>query len=96
MKEPPKDTPKQEPKKIKIVVKPTGGAVVRKVNIKEEPIKGVSQKPPKKKSILRRIGEIVSNDIHKIPAKLWGETKKQNGVTMPDSKESWDDWEGQI
>ena len=83
--------PVKEPVKIKIVVKPTGGAVQKKPTIiKEETIQ---QKPKKKKSILRRIGEIVSNDLHNIPTKLWGEKKK---VIMPDSKETWKDWEGEL
>jgi hypothetical protein len=85
MKEPPK-----EPQKIKIVVKPSGGAIVKKATIKEEPIQ---QKPKKKKSILRRIGEIVSNDIHNLPTRLWGAKKK---VIMPDSKETWEDWRGEL
>jgi hypothetical protein len=95
------DTPKEpkEPKKIKIVVKPSG-AIVRKPTIKEEPIDKKHQpKQEKKKSILRRIGELVSNDVHNLPNKIWGEPqkKKQNGVkNMPDSNESWEDWEGQI
>jgi hypothetical protein len=86
--------PVKEPQKIKIVVKPGGGAVVKKPVVKEEPIKDQQKpKPIKKKSILRRIGEIVSNDLHNIPTKLWGEKKK---VIMPDSKESWKDWEGEL
>ena len=85
-----------QPKKIKIVVKPTGGAVIKKPTIKEEPVKDQPQKQKKKKSILRRIGEIVSNDLHNLPTKLWGEKKKQKDVIMPDSKESWKDWEGQL
>lgn len=89
MKEPPK-----EPAKIKIVVKPSGGATVKKATIKEESILHQQQPiPKKKKSILRRIGEIVSNDIHNLPTKLWGAKKK---VNMPDSKETWNDWEGEI
>jgi hypothetical protein len=89
MKEPPK-----EPAKIKIVVKPSGGATVKKATIKEEPVdKQHQQKTAKKKSILRRIGEIVSNDIHNLPTKLWGAKKK---VNMPKSDESFKDWEGQI
>jgi len=86
MKEPPK-----EPVKIKIVVKPSGGATVKKATIKEEPLQ--QPKPKKKKSILRRIGEIVSNDVHNLPTKLWGAKKK---VNMPKSDETFKDWEGQL
>jgi hypothetical protein len=85
--------PVKEPVKIKIVVKPTGGAVIRKPTIKEEAVNQQQPKPKKKKSILRRIGEIVSNDIHNLPTKIWGAKKK---VIMPDSKETWKDWEGEL
>jgi hypothetical protein len=85
--------PVKEPKKIKIVVKPSGRAAIKKPTIKEEPVKEQPKKPEKKKSILRRIGEIVSNDIRHLPDRIWGERKK---VIMPKSNESWKDWEDQI
>ena len=86
--------PVKEPHKIKIVVKSSGGSVIKKPTIKEEPVNQQQPKPPKKKSILRRIGEIVSNDLHNLPNKIWG--KKEKKVIMPDSKESWKDWEGEL
>jgi hypothetical protein len=48
--------------------------------------------PQHGKSIIQRIVEIILNDIRH-PDRIF-ETKKR--VTMPESKESWKDWEGQI
>jgi hypothetical protein len=81
-----------QPKKIKIVVKPTGGAVIKKPVVKEEPL----QKPKRKKGLIRKIVEIVSNDIHNLPNKIWGKKDTMKKVNMPESKESWKDWEGQL
>jgi hypothetical protein len=86
--------PQKEPKKIKIVVKPPGSPAARP-KIQEEPTTQQQPKPKKKKSILRRIGELVSNDIHNLPTKIWGVTDKKK-VNMPDSKETWKDWEGEL
>jgi hypothetical protein len=84
----------EQPKKIKIVVKPTAGAVIKKVNIKEEPI--TNQPTKRKKGLIPKILDIVSNDIHNLPNRIWGEKQKVKKVNMPDSKESWKDWEGEI
>lgn len=81
-----KEPPKQPPKP-KIVVKPQGTA--KRVGIKEEPI----NQPKRKKGLIRKILDIVSNDIRHLPVKIWGEKKK---VNMPKSNESWKDWEDQI
>jgi hypothetical protein len=85
--------PVKEPQKIKIVVKPTGGAVQKKPVVKEEPVNQQQPKPKRKKGLIRKIVEIVSNDIRNLPTKIWGAKKK---VNMPDSKETWKDWEGEI
>lgn len=81
-----------QPKKIKIVVKPTGGAVTKKVNLKEETI---NQQPKQKKGLIPKILDIVSNDIHNLPNRIWGK-KQVKKINMPDSKESWKDWEGEL
>jgi hypothetical protein len=77
--------------KIKIVVKPTGGGAVP-VKKKEEP---TTQPTKLKKGLIRKIVEIVSNDIRDLPDKLWGK-KQVKKVTMPESTESWKDWEGEL
>jgi hypothetical protein len=85
--------PVKEPAKIKIVVKPTGGSVQKKPTIKEESINQQQPKSKRKKGLIRKIVEIVSNDIRNLPDKLWGAKKK---VIMPDSKETWEDWRGEL
>jgi len=84
----------EQPQKIKIVVKPTGGAVTKKVNIKEEPLT-TKQQPKQKKGLIPKILDIVSNDIHNLPNRIWGK-KQVKKINMPDSKESWKDWEGEL
>jgi hypothetical protein len=83
--------PVKEPQKIKIVVKPAGAGVVP-ARKKEEP---TTQPTKRKKGLIRKIVEIVSNDIRDLPDKLWGK-KQVKKATMPDSKESWKDWEGEL
>jgi hypothetical protein len=87
MKEPPKSPPK-----IKVVVKPPIGTA-RKINIKEEPINQNKEQPKRKKGLIRKILDIVSNDIRNLPNRLWGAKKK---VNMPKSDETYKDWEGQL
>ena len=48
--------------------------------------------PKHQKGLIQKIIEIVSNDI-KHPSGIWKTEKK---VIVPESKESWKDWEGQI
>jgi hypothetical protein len=87
--------PVKEPQKIKIVVKPTGAGVVPARKKEEAP--PTTQPTKRKKGLIRKIVEIVSNDIRHLPDKIWGEkNKQQKEVTMPESTESWEDWEGQI
>lgn len=49
-------------------------------------------RPERRKGLIRRIMEIVINDI-KHPSRIFEKEKK---VIMPESKETWKDWEGQI
>jgi len=84
-----KDVPKP---KIKVKVRPPVPKGGTKPTVQEEPIQ--QQKPKRKKGLIRKIVEIVSKDIRNLPNKLWGEKKKK--VIMPESKESWKDWEGEI
>lgn len=81
------------PPKIKVKVRPytpTGQAPKKKV---EAPPTQPPQ-PKRKKGLIRRIGELISSDIRNLPDKIWG-TKKTK-VKMPESKESWKDWEGEL
>jgi hypothetical protein len=48
--------------------------------------------PKHQKGLIHKIMEIVSNDI-KHPERIFQRERK---VIMPESKESWKDWEGQI
>ena len=78
----------EPPKKIKIVVKPSGGAApTKKVNIKEEPIQ---QQPKRKKGLLRKILDIVSKDIRKLIMIIRGERKPVK--KMPKETDSWEKW----
>lgn len=81
------------PPKIKVKVRlytPTGQAPKKKV---EAPPTQPPQ-PKRKKGLIRRIGELISSDIRNLPDKIWG--TKKNKVKMPESKESWKDWEGEL
>jgi hypothetical protein len=51
-----------------------------------------SQQPKEGKGLIRRIMEIVINDI-KHPLRIF---EKERKVVVPESKESWKDWEGQV
>jgi len=83
------------PPKIKIKVRPyTPTPPGQKPKQKEEAPPPAQPQPKRKKSIIRRIGELISSDIRNLPNRIWG--KKNNTVKMPDSKESWKDWEEQI
>jgi len=48
--------------------------------------------PKQSKGLIRRILEIVINDI-KHPSRIF---EKKKEIVMPESKETWKDWEGQI
>ena len=66
-----------------------------KVRAGNAPIKKQSDRPaqPKhQKGLIQKIMEIVSNDIRH-PDRIFERGKK---VIIPESKESWKDWEGQI
>jgi hypothetical protein len=81
------------PPKIKVKVRPyapTGQASKKK----EEVPPSSPPQPKRKKGLIRRIGELISSDIRNLPDKIWG--KKQNKVKMPESNESWKDWEGEL
>jgi hypothetical protein len=51
-----------------------------------------SSPPKQSKGLIRRILEIVINDI-KHPSRIF---EKKKEIVMPESKETWKDWEGQI
>jgi hypothetical protein len=77
-----------EQPKIKIVVKPASGSVPKK---KEAP--PTTQPAKCKKGLIRKIVEIVSNDIRHLPDKIWGKREK---TIVLESDESWRDWEGEL
>jgi hypothetical protein len=81
----------EQPKKIKIIVKPTGGGVVPAR--KKEEASPTTQSTKQKKGLIRKIVEIVSNDIRHLPDKIWG--KREKTVAL-ESDESWRDWEGEL
>lgn len=73
------------PPKIKVRAKQSGKFIA--------PQKERQAEPKHQKGLIQKIMEIVSSDIKHLPDKIWGVRKK---ITMPESKESWKDWEGQI
>ena len=82
--------PTQPKIKVKVKARPPIPKGAAKPTIQEEPI---PKQQNRKKGLIRKIVEIVSNDIRHLPDRIWGERKK---VTMLKSNESWKDWEDQI
>jgi hypothetical protein len=81
------------PPKIKVKVRPYSPPGP-KPKQKEEAPPPAQPQPKRKKSIIRRIGELISSDIRNLPDKIWG--KKKKVIKMPESNESFKDWEGQL
>ena len=80
------------PPTIKVRVKPKGGIYPNRDGRTIDQNWQPTPQPKHQKGLIHKIMEIVSNDI-KHPSGIFQREKR---VVMPESKESWKDWEGQI
>jgi len=51
---------------------------------------------PRRKGLIWKIAEIIISDIKELPNRIIHGKKVVKKVKMPESKESWKDWEGEI
>jgi hypothetical protein len=82
------------PQKIKIKVRPYTPGAKPAPKQKEDPAR--PEKIKRRKGLIGKVVEIIINDIKTLPSRIVHGKKVVKKVKMPESNESWKDWEGEV